>query len=183
MSTFYNGRFYSRVSVCGARKNCRALRADPRFFRPRHLVETHFATIVFVYAENSNAPLFLLSLKSVAFQGHLHSSLHPPPATVGLVTTSFARSVGKAINWQPQHSAYKSNLRNKQKTHPIGCVSCLAPQVGLEPTTPRLTAACSTDWAIKANASTHTMCALTICVGITYLPRRPPTKYCRRKEA
>ena len=29
--------------------------------------------------------------------------------------------------------------------------SFLAPQTGLEPVTPRLTAACSTDWAIKAN--------------------------------
>ena len=29
----------------------------------------------------------------------------------------------------------------------------------------------------------HMGCALTICVGITYLPGRPPTKYFRRRKA
>ena len=37
-----------------------------------------------------------------------------------------------------------------KKNHPNGWFLLLAPQTGLEPVTPRLTAACSTDWAIKA---------------------------------
>ena len=38
-----------------------------------------------------------------------------------------------------------------KKREAFSSFSFLAPQTGLEPVTPRLTAACSTDWAIKAN--------------------------------
>ena len=41
-------------------------------------------------------------------------------------------------------------FQDKQKEPSIRMVLLLAPQTGLEPVTPRLTAACSTDWAIKA---------------------------------
>ena len=39
----------------------------------------------------------------------------------------------------------KTTWKSKQRKHPIGCFLCLAPRVGLEPTTTRLTAAGSTD--------------------------------------
>ena len=38
----------------------------------------------------------------------------------------------------------------KENDHLLVVVFFLAPQTGLEPVTPRLTAACSTDWAIRA---------------------------------
>ena len=47
-------------------------------------------------------------------------------------------------------NSYIARILLKSKKPPFGVVSVLAPQTGLEPVTPRLTAACSTDWAIKA---------------------------------
>ena len=41
--------------------------------------------------------------------------------------------------------------KKKNKGYSFEYPLFLAPQTGLEPVTPRLTAACSTDWAIKAN--------------------------------
>ena len=40
--------------------------------------------------------------------------------------------------------------RQKQKDRSMSDLFCLAPQTGLEPVTPRLTAACSANWAIEA---------------------------------
>ena len=62
--------------------------------------------------------------------------------------------------------------RSKKKNHPQGMVFFLAPQTGLEPVTLRLTAACSTDWAIRAKM-----------LASTYFPGQPPAKYLRRKRA
>ncbi len=49
-------------------------------FSTAALVETNFADIVFAFIENASASLFLLSLKSVAFQG---SRVFPSSATGG----------------------------------------------------------------------------------------------------
>ena len=49
----------------------------------------------------------------------------------------------------PKHKEPEKQVKKPQKS-PRFCVGFfLAPQVGLEPTTLRLTAACSTDWAIE----------------------------------
>ena len=49
----------------------------------------------------------------------------------------------------------------------------MAPQVGLEPTTLRLTAECSTDWAIEEYKNLAT----------TYFSSRESRKYLRHKRA
>ena len=42
------------------------------------------------------------------------------------------------------------NLKWNEKDRSVSDLFCLAPQTGLEPVTPRLTAACSANWAIEA---------------------------------
>ena len=49
--------------------------------------------------------------------------------------------------WRDRFEYY---LKSKKKRPPIGDRFFLAPQTGLEPVTPRLTAACSASWAIEA---------------------------------
>ena len=55
---------------------------------------------------------------------------------------------------ETQLHSFNSYFKSKKKNHSNWVVFFLAPQTGLEPVTPRLTAACSTDWAIKAKYCT-----------------------------
>ena len=62
--------------------------------------------------------------------------------------------IASAISYLKDISQIRKDLFHWKK-HRFRDAFFLAPQVGLEPTTTRLTAECSTDWAIKA-----------FCVGI-----------------
>ena len=77
------------------------------------------------------------------------SSLHLPQAAFGCVTVNSAccAAHGKRMQeprWQVRFGFW---ALKKQVCWPA---FFMAPQTGLEPVTPRLTAACSTDWAIRA---------------------------------
>ena len=76
----------------------------------------------------------------------LHQSALPSPATGGGRALCpcghshcFARLLSAVHHW------FKSYLNNKKRKNCITVPSFLAPQVGLEPTTLRLTAACSAE--------------------------------------
>ena len=72
---------------------------------------------------------------------------------------------------ETQLHSFNSYFKSKKKNHSIWVVFFLAPQTGLEPVTPRLTAACSTDWAIKAKYFTTLDNLRWYCVGIALSSR------------
>ena len=66
------------------------------------------------------------------------ASLYPPPAALGLVTVNSRHAAVNTEQIQPFE-------KRKKRKHAFAYFLFLAPTVGLEPTTLRLTAACSTD--------------------------------------
>ena len=74
----------------------------------------------------------------------LIASLHPPPAALRLFAYRLRSLSRRAYGDYPVASA-GDQQEAKRKHHPNGWCFFLAPPVGLEPTTLRLTAACSAD--------------------------------------
>ena len=74
----------------------------------------------------------------------LIASLHPPPAALRLFAYRLRPLSRRAYGDYPAASA-GDQQESKRKHHPFGWCFSLAPPVGLEPTTLRLTAACSAD--------------------------------------
>ena len=80
----------------------------------------------------------------------------------------------------------QSKHMTKRKRIPLVSFSFCTPRVGLEPTTLRLTAACSTDWANEEywNVGVQNCTPTSFWVPATpYLPGRLPAKYCRHHRA
>ena len=69
-------------------------------------------------------------------------SLLLPPAALGHDAVNSLAAVCTSCHWP--NSIWKKKIKTFKRTSLF-----LAPPVGLEPTTPRLTAACSTDWAME----------------------------------
>ena len=76
---------------------------------------------------------------------------HPHLASSRTASASVTMQLTAVHLWKHGDAGERANLWiQKKKVTLFGWLFLLAPQTGLEPVTPRLTAACSTDWAIKA---------------------------------
>ena len=92
------------------------------------------------------------------------TSLFPPQAAVGVLSVNSTTYV----DWNVQSHTLNS-FYGKTKTTADAVAFVLAPQTGLEPVTLRLTAACSTDWAIRAYIYVHWSSAQYLFSGTALL--------------